>query len=216
MEPRAVILDEFDTIRAVLSGKSLARFGDGELKVMHGAGYSREPAYAELTAQLVQTFLAPHPDCLIGIPTWDARGPKYQNWLRHRDRFNKLIQPKTLYASAFVTRPDSAPWINSREYAQAVERIWKGKRVVVVCEKQGSMVKTVALAAAEVKHLACPHQEAFASIDKLEGKTLAHAPDVAILCAGPTASILANRLAAKGVQAVDLGSAGQFLGRLLA
>lgn len=211
-----MILDEFDTIEAVLSGKSLSRHGDGELKVMHGAGYSREPANASLTAELVQTFMQPHTDCLIGIPTWDERGPKYQNWLRHKARFDKLIQPKVLYASAFVTRPDSAPWIHSRDYARRVERIWRDKRVVVVCEKQGSMVKTVALGAAEVKHLACPRQQAFGAIDKLESKILAMKPDVAILCAGPTASILANRLARNGLQGVDLGSAGQFLGRLLA
>jgi hypothetical protein len=38
---------------------------------------------------------------------------------------------------------------------------------------------------------------------------------VTVLSVGPTATVLANRLAARGIQALDLGSAGGFLLRLL-
>jgi hypothetical protein len=183
---------------------------------MHGSGYVREPANAQLTSELLQTFLNPHDDCLMALPTWDAKGPKYESWLRHRERFGRLMRPKTVYGSAFVTRPDSAPWISCPKYARQVERIWKGKRVAVLCEESGSMVKTVRLGAKEVDHIIAPRHEAFAIIDKLEQRIVDAAPDVAILCCGPTASILANRLARRGIQGVDLGSAGQFLGRLLA
>jgi hypothetical protein len=78
------------------------------------------------------------------------------------------------------------------------------------------MVRTVRMAAASVAHITCRRHRAYARIDKMEDKVLRAEPDVAILCAGPTASCLANRLAARGIQAVDLGSAGQFLGKLLA
>ena len=50
---------------------------------------------------------------------------------------------------------------------------------------------------------------------RVGARVLAHAPDIVILSAGPTASCLANRLARAGVQAVDLGSAGGFLLKLL-
>jgi len=214
MDTDSVILGEVDTIKAVLSGKSLARYGDGELKIMQGSGYSREPANALLTAALLQSFMHPHHECLIGIPTWDKRGPKYENWMRHRERFRSLMNQR-VYASAFVTRPDSAPWINTTEYAQLVEKIWKGRRAVVLCESGGSMIRTVERSASEAIHVVAPHERAFAQIHKLEDRVLKQGADVAIVCCGPTASILAHRLAPQ-VQAVDLGSAGQFLGRLLA
>lgn len=181
---------------------------------MLGSGYSRETANRKLTAELLDTFTNPDPMCIIGIPTMNPDGPKYANWLRHEARFLKVLT-KQRYYSAFVTRPDSAPWINTPEYAKYVERIWAGKHAVVLCEQSGSMIKTVRRAAKSAAHIMCPREGAYARIDKLEERILEAKPDVAILSCGPTASILANRLSKKGVQAVDLGSAGQFLGRLL-
>lgn len=210
------VLGEFETIERVLQGWSLSRFGDGELKIMHGAGYVRESANEQLTAELRETFARPSTRCLVAIPTLDPAGPKYDNWTRHQARFELLLDPVRVYGSAFVTRPDSAPWINARDYALKVQRIWEGKRAVVVCEKSGSMIKTVRLGARHATHLSCPRHGAFGRIGVLERNILELAPDVAILSVGPTASILANRLAGHGVHAVDLGSAGQFLGGLLA
>jgi len=206
--------DEFETIKKVLRGFSLSRFGDGELKIIHGAGYSREKANRNLTAELLDTFLNPDPKCIIGIPTMNPEGPKYANWLRHEARFLRVLT-KQRYYSAFVTRPDSAPWISTPEYAQYVQRIWAGKHAVVLCEQSGSMIKTVRMAAKSAAHIMCPREGAYARIDKLEERILDAKPDVAILACGPTASILANRLCKKGVHTVDLGSAGQFLGKLL-
>jgi hypothetical protein len=210
------VLGEFETIDRLLDGWSLQRHGDGELKVMHGAGYSREPANADLTTALLAAFQSPAPRCLVGIPTMAPAGPKYENWTRHQARFELLLVEGREYASAFVSRPDSAPWINCRAYAQTVEMLWAGKRAVVVCEKGGSMIRTVSRRAARALHVSCPHREAFRSIDLLEANVLAREPQVVILCAGPTASVLANRLAAQGVHAIDLGSSGQFLGKALA
>jgi hypothetical protein len=210
------VAGEFETIDKVLEGFSLSRYGDGELKVIYGAGYSREPKNGALTAELREAFLNPHPQCLVGIPTMDPRGPKFENWTRHADRFSAITVAGYPYVSAFVTRPDSAPWISCREYAEKVQAIWAGKRVAVVCEQTGSMIKTVSLAAKQVIHIACRRHRAYARIEKSEDKILRSEPDVAIICAGPTASCLANRLSARGIQAVDLGSAGQFLLKLLA
>lgn len=210
------VLGEFETIERLLDGWSLQRHGDGELKVMHGAGYSREPLNLWLSLALRTAFRSPAQKCLVGIPTMDPSGPKYENWTRHQARFEQLLDEGREYGSAFVSRPDSAPWIACREYAQKVEGLWAGKRAVVVCEKGGSMIRTVTRRAARALHVSCPHREAFRVIDTIEENVLAADPRVVILCAGPTASILANRLAGQGVHAIDLGSSGQFLGKLLA
>lgn len=209
------VLGEFETVEKLLQGWSLQRHGDGELKIMHGAGYVREPQNRALSEELLLAFQKPAAGCLVGIPTMDRAGPKYENWTRHQARFERLLMEGQEYVSAFVSRPDSAPWIGCVEYARTVEQLWAGKRAVVLCEKSGSMVKTVRKAARKAKHVACPRREAYRLIDYLEDQIIAYAPDVAVLSAGPTASCLANRLARVGVHAVDLGSAGGFLGKLL-
>lgn len=210
------VIGEFDTIRAVLSGRSLARLGDGELKIAHGSGYSREPVNETLTREVKRVMQQPDPRCLIGIPTMDPAGPKYQNWTRHQKRFEQLLNPGVQYVSAFVTRPDSAPWIRTREYAELVQSIWAGKRAVVICERSGSMLSAVAPAAASVVHIECPHDRAYSVIGDLKRAAIRARPDVVIIAAGPTATCLAHRLAKCEIQAVDLGSAGGFLRALLA
>lgn len=209
------VADEFHTMGLVAKGFSLARFGDGEMKMAEGFGYAREPGSSKLAFELLRTLRTPHQRCLVGIPTYNPEGPKYANWLKHQGRFEALLQPGVPYYSAFVSRPDSAPWINCREYAELVESVWRGKRAVVVCEKSGSMIETVKPGADWVTHVVCPRHEAYAEIDRIEDKVRGARPDVVIMAAGPTATCLANRLAKDYIHAVDLGSAGGFLGRLL-
>lgn len=210
-----MVAGEFHTMCMVSRGYSLARFGDGEMKMAEGFGYAREPGSQKLANELLKTLRTPHPRCLVGIPTYDPNGPKYTNWLRHQERFLTLLQPGVPYFSAFVSRPDSAPWINTREYAELVQSCWAGKSVAVICERSGSMLKTVQLAAKRVKHFECPRHKAYARIDKLEENVRLWNPDIVVMAAGPTATCLANRFAAERIQAIDLGSAGGFLGKLL-
>jgi hypothetical protein len=210
------VIDEFKTINAVLTGKSLARFGDGELKLMDGGGYPREPGCAELGAELLKVLQDPDSNCLVGIPTMSPAGPKYDNWLRHSERFAKILRPEQVrYYSAFVTRPDSAPWINVAKFAAKVETIWKDKRVVVLSEPENKIVKAVRLSAKRMKKIPCPSREAYATIDRLEDEIVKAKPEAAILSCGPTATCLANRLASRGIHAIDIGSAGGYLLKLL-
>lgn len=210
------VLGEFDTIRELLRGRSLARNGDGECKIAHGSGYSREPANERLTHELRQVIHDPHPACLVGIPTMDQAGPKFENWTRHKRRFEQLLNPAIQYGSAFVTRPDSAPWIEVREFGELVQSLWAGKRVAVVCERKGSMMRAVKMLSRSALHIECPKFEAYAQISRLQREVEAFAPEIAVLSAGPTATCLAHRLAARGIQAIDMGSAGKFLLRVLA
>jgi hypothetical protein len=210
------VVGEFGTIAAVASGMNLARLGDGELKIAHGFGYNREPANRALTDEMRHVLSGAHPNCAVGIPTLDPNGPKYKNWLRHEGRFLSVLAADKTYYSAFVSRPDSAPWVDTAEYGRAVQDLWFGKKAVVVCEEKGSMLEAVRMAALSVIHIECPSKLAYSLIDELERKVIEAAPEIAILSAGPTATCLANRLAHAGVHAIDLGSAGKFIRRLIA
>ena len=210
------VIGEFATLDAILAGKSIARYGDGELKLMHGAGYSRQPATEEITAELVQILQNPHKNCLAGVPTMDPQGPKYDNWMRHAERFAKLLRPdKVQYYSAFISRPDSAPWINTVEFAEKVDRLWRGKDAVIVSEVKNSIIEAVKRTAASTCHVQCPSHNAYDEISRLEFEIGFPKPEIVILSCGPTATCLANRLASRGIHAVDIGSAGGFLYKLL-
>lgn len=209
------VAGEFHTMEMVSKGYSLARFGDGELKMCQGYGYCREPGSPELASELTGVLVNSNARCLVGIPTYDKSGPKYQNWLRHKERFESVLAHGKPYYSAFVSRPDSAPWIDCAEYGELVESVWLDKKAAVICEPDGSMIKTVRLRAAQAKHIKCPRHRAYAQISNLFDRVMDYGPDVVIMSAGPTATCLADRFARVSVHAVDMGSSGGFLGRLL-
>ena len=207
---------EHETIRAVAKGRSLARLGDGEIKIAFGHGYCREPQNGRLSEEIRTVLFHPNDGCLVGIPTMDPSGIRYWNWRRHEARYAGLLASSSVkYYSAFIGRPECAQWIDNKEYCLSVACLWSGKHVAVVCENQGSMLNAVAYGAAKITHIECPFREAYSVIDHLERAVVAAHPDIAILAAGPTATCLANRLQARGVQAVDLGSGGKFYCRWL-
>lgn len=206
------VLTEWETLRAVAAGQSLARFGDGELKLLHGAGQVREPAQPALAEELRLVLQSVDARCLAAVPTMDPRGAKYHNWQRHHARFLGCLDMARTYGSAFVSRPDSAPWIRTPAYAQALVALWEGKRVALVSEPGVAIYRAVALTAPEGwVHISCPHQETYRQLDHIEAAVHAAQPAMALLSCGPAATCLAYRLAIRGIQALDIGSAGGFL-----
>jgi len=210
------IKSEWDTLTECSEGKSLARFGDGELKLMDGQGYFREPGNDKLGGELLKVLQYPAANLCVGIPTMSPDGPKFTNWCRHAERFAKLLNPDVVYYSAFVTRPDSAPWIQTKNFALLFQSLWEKKRVTVMSERDNKIFTLVQRTAGKLKHVACPHSEAYGKIDELEQAIVETEPTVALLSCGPTATCLANRLALRGIQAIDVGSAGGYLLKLLA
>ncbi len=212
------VKDEFATMAALLTGKSIARFGDGELKMLDGAGYIREEPNKALTHELKQVMRRPLKNCLVAIPTMDRKGPKYASWARHKQRFAGFLRrtPKHhVFYSAFISRPDSAPWIRTREFALDFQKLWLGKRVVVVGEATCSAVRAARNGAASVEHVVCPRHGAYDYIDKMERAVVEAKPDIVLLSCGVTATCLAYRLARREIQAIDFGSSGRFILELL-
>lgn len=207
------ILEEFETLRKLNQGFSLARYGDGELKLIFGASYSREAGSLKLATELFNTLNFPCPQLLVGIPTLNPRGPKYASWLRHVERFERVIHGEFQYYSAFVTRPDSAPWIEHDKYLQLCLNLWSGKRAMLLSEPTNKLLKLMR-ATSDLTYHEVPSRDCYRHIDELEATVLDALPEIAVLSIGPTATCLAGRLAARGVQAIDFGSIGGMLARL--
>lgn len=207
---------EYETLELLVQQQySIARFGDGEFKLIDGYGYVREPANRELARELKEVLQSPSPRCLVGIPTMDPKGPKIDNWLARRERMQRHVQGGRKFVSAFITRPDSAPWIETLAFCERLQELWTGKRVVLIAESTSKLPRLVEPKAKRFEHILCPRYEAYALIDAFEQMLQGRRPDLALLSCGPTATCLANRLARSGIHAIDIGSAGGFLSRVL-
>lgn len=201
------VLGEVDTLRRVLAGESIARYGDGELKMAeHNAGIKSQPAHPALSERL-RGILQESGACLVGIPNIYSKTPKIDFWGKYA-RYCSLLSDRP-YVSSFITRPDSAPWINTPEYWAMVESLWLGRDVTLVRGSSKSLTADDLSSARTVREIVAPRQGAWAEYDSLLERI--GMPERAILCLGPTATVMAVDLCAKGVHAIDLGHVGMFL-----
>lgn len=189
----------------MLAGWSIARLGDGEFSIALGGGNATHAANPVLAKELRGVLKAPADGCLPAIPTMNPADPRYAGWSRHRTRYARIVDMKRIYGSAFVGRTKSAPWIGTAEHADRFRRLWTGKKVVAVSHDFGGLSGLLEGEAAAVRWIKSPQTEAYAVIDDLESACLAVGADIAVLSTGPCATVLANRLAKKGLHAIDLG-----------
>jgi len=205
--------DEWATLKKLQEGLSIARFGDGELKMMTGSEYIRERANRRMAEELQNVMARSHPRCLVGIWPYNTESPKYKSMARHRERFKTVLTPKKEYYSSLISRPDSAPWIRTREYALEFQKLWRGKKIWLLSEEHNGATRM--LVGENYAHTVCPRHGAYRFVDDFEAAALNFKPDIAIMACGPTATCLANRLTGHGIQAIDFGSGGSFLSKLL-
>lgn len=207
------VLHESTTLALVCAGKSLARYGDGEFKIAKGRAIKSQTDNRHLAARLRELLRDPPPDCLVAIPNIGSSTPKAYFWNRVAPWALPLLAPGRQYASSFVSRPDSAPWINTAAYWAQMAGLWRGQAVTVVRGSDKSLTKDrlEADGAGPVTEILAPRLNAWGEYDELLARI--GTPARALLCLGPTATVLAADLAARGVHAIDLGHAGMFLRR---
>lgn len=221
MNAYPTVIGELLTLRAVAAGFSIARYGDGEFNLAFGRKCVSQVAHPELQIELQSILTAKHKECLVGVPTMDPEGPKYSNWSKYAPRYAELLNPKKVYYSAFITRPDSAPWIDTIEYYDAIENLWAGQRVTLVGNGIRSLKPAMLLQKArQVDFVECSYSNSYRQIDRLYADCLKYGNRRVILCCGPTATCLAYRLSktkieGQRMQGIDLGHIGMFWRRYL-
>lgn len=200
------VASERDTLELVLSGWSLARYGDGELNLCRNLPIKIEKGTAELYARL-RGILHDSGACLVGIPNLHSPTPKRSFWAPFHGSASLLSERP--YVSAFVTRPDSAPWIDTPDYWQRLGALWVGQDVTLVRGSERSLTGPELVGAKSVREVLAPREHAWAVYDQILDRV--GTPERVLLCLGPTATVMAVDLCAKGVHAVDIGHAGTFL-----
>lgn len=206
------VLSEMATLTFAVHGRSLARYGDGELRLaLGGRAISQDPDEG-LAAELRQLLAGPTKS-LVCIPNVNSGTPKMnKTWYKYvHPKFIELYK-QPLYGSSFITRPDSAPWIDCEEYWTLARSLWWDREVTfVVDEEQSSLGSPVYHARARNPRVIYgPRRDAYAHIDRLEAEIGCPSHTV-LICLGATATVLAERLARKGVHALDLGHIGKLM-----
>jgi hypothetical protein len=206
MMPYPHVLSEQATLDQVLAGRSLARYGDGEFHLCRGVSIPCQRRDPALQARL-QGILKDSGDCLVGIPNIESATPKTTFWNQFRRRADLLSDRP--YVSAFVSRPDSAPWIDTPTYWAALSSLWVGQDVTLVRGSARSLTARDLQGACYVHELIAPAKHAWSYyatvMDRIDPRTRV------LLCLGPTATVLAVDLCTRGVHVVDLGHVGMFL-----
>lgn len=209
------VMSEDDTLDAALAGRSLARFGDGELKIATGRHAKSQEGKPALQATLLRILRDTTGPCLPCIPSQNPTSPKAYFWEDYATRrYVQLLRADGVYGSSLITRPDSAPWIARPDYWAKVERLWAGKDVVLVRGAGGKALQPADLAsAASVVEILGPVSNAWTMAPRLLDQAAAAAGGrkTVLLCLGATATALAWSLAQNGVHAVDLGHIALFM-----
>lgn len=222
------ILSREETIDLVLDKRlSIARYGDGEFNIMlsnKDIGFQvQEP---ELSERLRQIFDAPNPNVLVCIPKvfdWKDRffmsrhvRHFWSRYLKHQSsKFYELMKTRDLYGDTQLSRPymdfskNGYTYGKSKSFFEKIKAIWNQKNVLIV---EGELTRFgvgnhLLDNAKEVKRVLCPAKNCWSRSGEIFEKTLSLSKgfDLVILALGPTATVLANDLAAHGVWAFDLG-----------
>jgi hypothetical protein len=150
--------------------------------------------------------------CLVGIPNVNSATPKGESWGRFSAPGYTTMYKQQEYASSFISRPDSAPWIDNNEYWNRVHDLWRDRDVVLIAGEPRKSLRAddIALQAKTVRTIEAPRRDAYAEIDRIEEEVCGH-PGPVLMCLGCTATVLAARLHKKGLWGIDLGHIGMFM-----
>ena len=202
------VLDEASTLQRVCEGASIARYGDGEFKICRGASIKSQAFDPRLSQRLREILWSPRRGLLVGIPNILSPTPKADFW-RGYTGYADLLTDRP-YASSFITRPDSAPWIDTPAYWSALASLWVGQHVTLVRGSTKSLIADDLVGAKSVTEIVCPRQHAWSEYDRLLARVCSVSRARVLLCCGPTATVLAADLEAVRLHAIDLGHVGLF------
>ncbi|WP_164743478.1 GT-D fold domain-containing glycosyltransferase [Microbacterium sulfonylureivorans] len=220
MSEAPVIMTVDQTLDALVGGKSIARFGGGDLWTMAGGFELFQKPGSELTRRLEEVLRSDEPDLLVAIPSFtyelssELSEGMWEYCLRSAPRLRRILNPYlktgTTYAATEVSLAHSTfgEAFDRESYFEKCRRIWDGERIVIV---HGEGIfdgyrHDLFGNASTVTHIVAPSSDAFEHYDDILSRTLESPPgSLVIAILGPTATVLAYDLHRAGYRALDLG-----------
>ena len=206
------VLNLYDTMYELIdSEKSLARFGDGEFKIMMGESINFQQYDAKLSKRLCEVLTNNFDNLMVGIP--DVFGYCPSDYFRRvlissRDFLYKYINFEKSYGDAFLTRQSKfSSETKGNDYYNNLKKLWNDKDIVIV-EGAGSRLgigNDLFSNAKSIRRIICPIKDAFSKYDEILNACKNAKAELYIIALGPTATILAYDLSQSGFRALDVG-----------
>lgn len=168
------VLNLYDTLYTLVdSDKSLARFGDGEFKIMMGESINFQKYDKKLAERLGEVLTNNMENLMVGIP--DVFGYCPSEYFRRvlassREHLYKYMNFDKTYCDAFLTRQskfDSET--KGNDYYGNLKKLWENKDIVIV-EGEGSRLgigNDLFSNAKSIRRILCPIKDAFSKYDEI-------------------------------------------------
>ncbi len=211
---------------------SIARFGEGEFELILGSEYESQKGVSgfqnrnpELIKRLKAVLASKDPNLLVCIPyalndiwgrTQDSRNFWYY-WSERNDQRKRITDLIRSYHGAdkvFGDTQISRPYIAWKTKKNAdimfprLKGLWEGKDIIIVegVKTRLGVGNDLFTGAKSIKRILGPATNAFDHLDEIREKIEeVRTNELVIMALGPTATILAADLSAKGIQAIDVG-----------
>lgn len=220
---RLNIMSSLETIEYIKrTGCSVARYGDGELALAFKHSIGFQEANANIQAELKEILANPPENLLVCLPEcYTEKGLTQlvpnaaRGWRRCALESIPMLQPllhaDRLFGDALITRPYMI-YKHRKDRAgllfESMKDIWREKDILLVEGKMSRLGvgNDLFAGAKSVRRILCPAFNAYDKVDEIERTVVENAAGSLVLLAlGPTATVLAWRLARRGVQALDVG-----------
>lgn len=196
----------------IASGKSVARYGDGEFKLIMGENIGFQKYDYLLSKRLKEILKNEDENILVGLI--DIFGYCPNTYMKKiamlcRETLYEHINFSKTYIESCVTRKfvfdDQEKGI---EYYNKLKSLWQDKDIIIV-EGVGSRLgvgNDLFNGAASIKRILCPIRNAFSKYNEILAECLKQSKDkLFILALGPTATVLSSDLTQAGYRALDVG-----------
>lgn len=210
-----------ETIDVLLNtGKSMVRFGDGEIVMIKGGDLILQKASPEIAEGLAGILAYPYDDLIVTIPgifetLSDHRRESRQFWRDHllfcRKTYERYCNPDRVYYSTFVSRCYYYAADRSGCGAQfaKIRKIWENRDIVVVeGERTHNGVGNDLLDTAHsIERIICPPSDAYKAVPAILDACMAYGKDrLFLLSVGVAAKFLAVALFERGYRVLDIGN----------
>lgn len=208
------------TIDYILKNKcSVARYGDGEMKLMNNTRIFFQDYSKELSDRLKEVLSNEEDNLIVCIPDifgslklYADEPKKYWrlNVAKTRGKWLKYINKNKSYYNAFISRcyygiKDKS---NCKQWFEKMKRIWIDREIVIVegAKSRLGIGNDLFNGALSSERILCLEKDAFDSYDEIMDEILKiDKSKLILLSLGPTATILAYDLTKLGYQAIDIG-----------
>ena len=215
--------DDKETVDMILNGKSMARIGDGELRILKNIPSAFFQSNNEALAKKIEDVVESSDDNLIICipkPLKSMKGLSVKaklfwisNIYLNRKHWRSIVDYNKKYGNTQITRPYMDYAKKERKHAgerfENLKRIWKNKRICIIEGERTHLGEGNNLfeGVRSITRIIAPSKNAFKEYGIIfkEIKREREKCDMFILALGPTATVLAGDICANGDIGIDIG-----------